>query len=319
MINDLLHYHQVERIQHHISCRADCVAFRQWTPAGESQLTWQQVGTRITHIASALLAMNVDVQERVAIFANNSMAWSLADLAILHLRAISVPLYATHTPAQAAFILNDAAVRILFVGDQAQMDAAMALRGDCPGLQHIIVFNDEVDLRGCDIARYLSQVEHEADVANFQPQLTERIASRDLKDLFTLIYTSGTTGEPKGVMLDYCNMAAQLYLHDERLSVNEHDVSLSFLPLSHVFERAWSFFIMHTGAQNVFLPNTDWVREAMVAVQPTVMCAVPRFYEKIFSAVKKRSHVRRCYAGHYSTGRWLVVNVNSCGSEQANH
>ncbi|QHA86610.1 AMP-dependent synthetase/ligase [Serratia rhizosphaerae] len=288
MTRNLQHYHLIQRIQQQRSQRADCVAFRQWTPAGENRLTWRQVGTHMDHIASALLALGVEVQERVAIFANNSMAWSLADLAILQLRAVSVPLYATHTAAQAAFILNDADIRILFVGDQAQMDAAIALRGVCPQLTQIIAFNDAVELHGCEIACYLKQLERDADVERYQAQLDERISARELQDLFTLIYTSGTTGEPKGVMLDYRNMAAQLNQHDERLTVGEEDVSLSFLPLSHVFERAWSFFIMHSGAQNVFLPNTDWVREAMTAVRPTVMCAVPRFYEKIFSAVHER-------------------------------
>ncbi|MGW1443756.1 AMP-dependent synthetase/ligase [Serratia rhizosphaerae] len=288
MTRHLQHYHLIQRIQQQRSQRAECIAFRQWTPEGENRLSWRQVGTHMDHIASALLALGVEVQERVAIFANNSMAWSLTDLAILQLRAVSVPLYATHTAAQAAFILNDADIRILFVGDQAQMDAAIALRGVCPQLTQIIAFNDAVELHGCEIACYLNQLERDADVERYQAQLDERINGRELQDLFTLIYTSGTTGEPKGVMLDYRNMAAQLYQHDERLTVGEADVSLSFLPLSHVFERAWSFFIMHSDAQNVFLPNTDWVREAMTAVQPTVMCAVPRFYEKIFSAVHEK-------------------------------
>ncbi|MHC5176761.1 AMP-dependent synthetase/ligase [Serratia rhizosphaerae] len=288
MTRHLQHYHLIQRIQQQRSQRAECIAFRQWTPEGETRLSWRQVGTHMDHIASALLALGVEVQERVAIFANNSMAWSLTDLAILQLRAVSVPLYATHTAAQAAFILNDADIRILFVGDQAQMDAAIALRGVCPQLTQIIAFNDAVELHGCEIACYLNQLERDADVERYQAQLDERINGRELQDLFTLIYTSGTTGEPKGVMLDYRNMAAQLYQHDERLTVGEADVSLSFLPLSHVFERAWSFFIMHSDAQNVFLPNTDWVREAMTAVQPTVMCAVPRFYEKIFSAVHEK-------------------------------
>ncbi|AGB81049.1 AMP-forming long-chain acyl-CoA synthetase [Serratia sp. FGI94] len=288
MTRNLQHYHLIQRIQQQRSQRADCIAFRQWTPVGETRLTWRQVGVHMDSIASALLALGVEVQERVAIFANNSMAWSLTDLAILQLRAVSVPLYATHTAAQAAFVLNDADIRILFVGDQTQMDAAIALRGVCPQLAKIIVFNEAVDLHGCEIACYLNQLERDADVKRYQAQLDERINGCELQDLFTLIYTSGTTGEPKGVMLDYRNMAAQLCQHDDRLTVGEEDVSLSFLPLSHVFERAWSFFIMHSGAQNVFLPNTDWVREAMTAVRPTVMCAVPRFYEKIFSAVHEK-------------------------------
>ncbi|CAI1804524.1 AMP-dependent synthetase/ligase [Serratia proteamaculans] len=310
MINNLLQYHLTHRIQHQISQRADRTAFRQWSPTGETQLTWQQVDTHINHIASALLALGTDVQERIAIFANNSMAWSLADLAILRLRGVSVPLYATNTPAQAAFIINDADIRILFVGEQAQLDAAIALRGVCPQLNHIIVFDDGVDLRGCEIAQHLSTFEREADPAAFEAQIQQRIADCDLRDLFTLIYTSGTTGEPKGVMLDYRNLAAQLYLHDERLTVTEEDVSLSFLPMSHVFERAWSFFIMHSGAQNVFLPNTDWVREAMTAVRPTLMCAVPRFYEKIFSAVHEK--VARAPWLRRALFHWAIV----CGERK---
>lgn len=273
-------------------------------------MTWKQVDTHINLIASALLALGADVQERIAIFANNCMAWSLADLAILQLRGVSVPLYATNTPAQAAFIINDADIRVLFVGEQAQLDAAIALRGVCPQLSHIIVFDDSVDLHGCEIAQHLSTFEREVDVAAFSFQLQQRIADCDLRDLFTLIYTSGTTGEPKGVMLDYRNLAAQLYLHDERLTVNEEDVSLSFLPMSHVFERAWSFFIMHSGAQNVFLPNTDWVREAMTAVRPTLMCAVPRFYEKIFSAVHEK--VARAPWLRRALFHWAIV----CGERK---
>jgi long-chain acyl-CoA synthetase len=310
MINNLLQYHLTHRIQHQISQRADCTAFRQWSPSGESQLTWRQVDTNINRIASALLALGTDVQERIAIFANNCMAWSLADLAVLRLRGVSVPLYATNTPAQAAFIINDADIRILFVGEQAQLDAAIALRGVCPQLIHIIVFDDDADLRGCEIAQHLSTFERAADLAAFESQLQQRIADCCLQDLFTLIYTSGTTGEPKGVMLDYRNLAAQLYLHDGRLTVNEEDVSLSFLPMSHVFERAWSFFIMHSGAQNVFLPNTDWVREAMTAVRPTLMCAVPRFYEKIFSAVHEK--VARAPWLRRALFHWAIV----CGERK---
>lgn len=310
MINNLLQYHLTHRIQHQISHRADRTAFRQWSPDGETQLTWGQVDVHINRIASALLALGTEIQERIAIFANNGMAWSLADLAILQLRAVSVPLYATNTPAQAAFIINDADIRILFVGEQAQLDAAIALRGVCPQLSHIIVLDDATDLRGCDIARHLSAVERGADVDAFKQQRRERIADCDLRDLFTLIYTSGTTGEPKGVMLDYRNLAAQLYLHDERLTVNEDDVSLSFLPISHVFERIWSFFIMHSGAQNVYLPNTDWVREAMTAVRPTLMCAVPRFYEKIFSAVHEK--VARAPWLRRALFHWAIV----CGERK---
>ncbi|RLM28145.1 long-chain fatty acid--CoA ligase [Brenneria alni] len=288
MNNHLQQYHVVRRVQQQIEHCSGRAALREWTPDGERRLTWAQAGKRIQRIASALLAQGLDVQERAAIFSHNSMNWSLVDLAMLHLRAISVPIYATNTAAQAAFIINDADIRTIFVGGQTQFDALLALQETCPQLRHIIVMDDGMDLRGCDIAVSLREFEAQAVDAYWREELQRRIDSRDLNDLFTLIYTSGTTGEPKGVMLDYTNMAMQLKLHDQRLSVSDADISLCFLPLSHVFERAWSFFVMHSGAQNVYLSDTNQVRAAMQAVKPTVMCAVPRFYEKVYRAIHEK-------------------------------
>ncbi|MFV4845360.1 AMP-dependent synthetase/ligase [Edwardsiella tarda] len=287
MIKALENYHLVARIQGQIHNSPDRIALRDWSPTADFAYRWREVGAQVSRLARALLAWGVEVQERVAIFAHNSVAWSLADLAILHLRAVTVPIYATNTASQAAYILNDASVRILFVDGQAQYDAVLALRSDCPQLRHIIVLTRDVDLRGCEIACHLDDLAH-AEHEIYAEPLAQRIAEATLDDLFTLIYTSGTTGEPKGVMLDYRNLAAQLYLHDARLNVSDQDVSLCFLPLSHVFERAWSFYVMHSGAQNVYLHDTNLVREAMQAVRPTMMCAVPRFYEKIFSAVQAK-------------------------------
>lgn len=289
MIHKLHQYHLVRRLRQQVSDRSELVAFREWSPEGEKQLNWQQIDEHVTRISTALLSLGAAIQERIGIFANNSMAWSLVDLAILQLRGVSVPLYATNTAAQAAYIVNDADVRILFVGEQSQFDIAITLQPLCPQLAHIIVLDPSVDLRGCEYAQHLADFEQQQQPDTVQQHLlTTRIEACDLDDLFTLIYTSGTTGEPKGVMLDYRNMAAQLYLHDQRLTLTPQDVSLSFLPLSHVFERAWSFYVMHTGAQNVYIRNTDWVRSAMQAVKPTVMCAVPRFYEKVFSAINDK-------------------------------
>lgn len=287
MINELNKYHLVERIQQQIKTIPQRVALREWSAQGETSFTWQQVGRRVEKLALALCALGVDVQDRVAIFAHNSVSWTLVDLAILHLRAITVPVYSTNTAGQTAFVLNDADVRILFVDGQSQYNAALALRGVCPQLEHIIVMSDNIDMQGCEIASTLDNFAASAQ-ESYLPQLAERIAQADMSDLFTLIYTSGTTGEPKGVMLNYTNMGAQLRLHDKRLTVTADDVSLCFLPLSHVFERAWSFYVMHSGAQNVYLGDTNQVREAMQSVKPTVMCAVPRFYEKIFSAIHEK-------------------------------
>ena len=158
------------------------------------------------------------------------------------------------------------------------------------------------------IARHVSDITVSDSALDAEREA--RISASDLNDLFTLIYTSGTTGEAKGVMLDYRSMATQLKQHEKRLTISDHDISLCFLPLAHVFERAWSFFVMHCGAQNVFLRDTDLVRDALQAVKPTVMCAVPRFYEKVFSAI----HDKVARAG--TVKKWLFHWAVSQGKEK---
>ncbi|MGO3684564.1 MAG: AMP-dependent synthetase/ligase [Proteus vulgaris] len=285
--NNLHDYHVIRRLQMQFLHRGNNIAYRQWDVKHNIEMSWEEVEKKTRALSNALLEMGVSVQENIGIFSQNTIDWSLADIASLQLRAVTVPLYATSSVEQAAYILNDANIRILFVGDQKQYDIASALLALCPQLEHIIVFNSDVVLNANTPSCYLDSL-----INNTQYQhddvLAQRIHECNLDDLFTLIYTSGTTGEPKGVMLDYTSLASQLYLHDERLSLSDEDVSLCFLPLSHVFERAWSFYVMHTGAVNVYLTDTHAVREAMSTVKPTVMCAVPRFYEKVYSAIQDK-------------------------------
>ncbi|MEX6157358.1 AMP-dependent synthetase/ligase [Providencia manganoxydans] len=284
---NLYPYHLVNRLHNRFSAveSASRIAFSQWHNGQQSELTWKEVEQLSSSIARRLLSLNVAIQENIGLFAHNSMNWSLVDLAVLQLKAVTVPLYATSSLEQAAYIINDANIRILFVGEQEQYHIVCQLKSHCPQLIAIVVLNSDVELLESDIPSYHLSHFIEQNTAEYQDELNRRIAAHNLSDLFTIIYTSGTTGEPKGVMLDYYNMAAQLYLHDQRLKLTSDDVSLSFLPLSHVFERAWSFYVMHTGARNVYLTDTNAVREALADVKPTVMCAVPRFYEKVYSAV----------------------------------
>ncbi|EKT64911.1 long-chain-fatty-acid--CoA ligase [Providencia burhodogranariea DSM 19968] len=291
MITENLYpYHLVNRLQSWFNSidSASRIAFSQWHNGQVSQLTWKEVREHSSAIACHLLELNVATQENIGLFAHNSMNWSLVDLAVMQLKAVTVPLYATSSIQQAAYIINDADIRILFVGAQEQYQIACQLKPLCPQLTTIVVLNGDVELVDCPIpSLHLSSFIEQAQ-SKYQDELNKRIAAHNLSDLFTIIYTSGTTGEPKGVMLDYYNMATQLYVHEHRLKLNSDDISLSFLPLSHIFERAWSFYVMHTGAQNVYLTDTNAVRDALVDVKPTVMCAVPRFYEKVYSAIQSK-------------------------------
>nr|WP_255705572.1 long-chain fatty acid--CoA ligase [Xenorhabdus sp. PB61.4] len=305
----------ITRLQQQVSKYPEKIAFRQWSASEQLEMSWQDVDSKTKSIARSLLSLEVGIQEKIGIFADNSMAWSLSDLAILQLRAVTVPLYATSSRDQAAFILNDAGVRILFVGGQEQYDIALTLLVFCPQLNHLVVLDESVDLKECPQALYLSAFIAD-DRPQYQAELDSRIAGLDLHDLFTLIYTSGTTGEPKGVMLDYQNIAAQLYLHDQRLTLTEQDISLSFLPLSHIFERAWSYYVMHTGALNVYLTDTNFVREAMLDVRPTVMCSVPRLYEKIHSAILEK--VSRAPFWRRMIFQWAIKRGERRWSRQLN-
>lgn len=285
--NNLHDYHIIRRLQMQFLHSGNKIAYRQWDAKRNIEMSWALVEKKTHALSNALLEMGVNVQENIGIFSQNTIDWTLADIASLQLRAVTVPLYATSSVEQAAYILNDANIRILFVGDQKQYDIVSELLALCPQLEHIIVFNSDVVLNENIPSYYLENLINQLQYQH-DDVLKQRINECSLDDLFTLIYTSGTTGEPKGVMLDYTSLASQLYLHDERLSLSDKDVSLCFLPLSHVFERAWSFYVMHTGAVNVYLTDTHAVREAMSAVKPTVMCAVPRFYEKVYSAIQDK-------------------------------
>lgn len=285
--NNLYDYHIVKRLQTQFFSRKNHIAYKQWDTQCNIDLSWETLAKKTRALSNALLNMGVDIQENVGIFSQNMIDWSIADIATLQLRAVTVPLYATSSVDQAAYVLNDANIRILFVGEQKQYDIVAELLQQCPHIEQVIVFDNNVVLDEHIPSCYLSSLINET-VFKYDDELQQRINDCRLDDLFTLIYTSGTTGEPKGVMLDYTNLASQLYLHDERLSLSDNDVSLCFLPLSHVFERAWSFYVMHTGALNVYLKDTHAVRDAMSDVKPTVMCAVPRFYEKVYSAIQDK-------------------------------
>ncbi|MDO6499848.1 AMP-dependent synthetase/ligase [Photobacterium sanguinicancri] len=280
-------FHLVNRIRTQIARLGDRAALRHQVADEWQDITWSEFGAQIQELAISMLAKGLNVQDKVGIFSNNMPNWTVADMATLYCRAVTVPIYPTSTPDQAAYIINNADMRILFVGEQAQHDAAVQIAEQCPELEHIVVMCDDVILADNPLVSRLSEfvTEHSIEAEN---ALTERLDNIAMDDLLTLIYTSGTTGTPKGVMLDYTNIASQLESHDTNLALDEGDSSLCFLPLSHVFERAWTFFVLHRGGVNCYLSDTNKVREALADVKPNVMAAVPRVYEKIYSSVYEK-------------------------------
>lgn len=210
--------------------------------------------------------------------------WTVADFATQQIRGVAVSIYATSTSHQAAYIINDAQIKVLFVGDQEQYDNAIEVFDRCESLTTIVAMKKELHLRHHKAGIHWIDFTEQGGKAE-KEEMMQRIEDANMEDLVTLIYTSGTTGEPKGVMLDYVNFISQFEAHSELVDFTEKDVNLSFLPLSHVFERTWSMYVFYNGATNCYLEDVKLIKEALVEAKPHVMCAVPRFYEKIFSAI----------------------------------
>ena len=290
-------FHLVTRLASQAAHYGDREALRYWENGQLCSLSWRVFYEEIQKIANALLHYQVGVQENIGIFAPNSPQWTMVDMAAAHIRACAVPIYATNTADQAAYIINNAGIKILFVGEKEQYEKVAQIRQACPELQLVVLFNEALLKEGGASVCTLSQFIAVPQGKIYEAELKERFDQRNLQDFYTIIYTSGTTGNPKGVLIDYENVAYQFINHDDRLAVVEGNVSMSFLPLSHVYERMWVAYVFHKGVINCYLDDTNRVAEALKEVKPHYMCVVPRLLEKIYTKiyenVGKQSLVKR--------------------------
>ncbi|MGS0726207.1 AMP-binding protein, partial [Shewanella sp. 0m-11] len=247
-------YHVVRLIQQQSQSLGDAIALEGFeTAAPWHQVSWTQFDTITSKIARVLIQFGIESHDRAVILSQNCPQWTCADLGLLKAKAVVVPIYPTSTMEQAAYIVNDAAAKLIFVGDAAQYAMACELAAQCDSLTSVVVFDQSVELQDKQNHFYLDELlARELDVAA-DAELEKRLNDKNLDDLLTLIYTSGTTGDPKGVMLDYRNIASMVRQHDTLLPFTPGDVSLAFLPLSHVFERGWSFYVLCRGGRNVYL------------------------------------------------------------------
>ncbi|MDV7138253.1 long-chain fatty acid--CoA ligase [Maribacter sp. TH_r10] len=251
-------------------------------------ISWTDFGNRIEKLSKALLHFGISEQQNVAIFAENMPNWIIADLAIMGVRAVSIPIYATNSKKEAEYVINDAEVSLLFVGNQNEYDKAYELLETSACLKLIVALTNTIELRSSENSVYLEDFVTIEPNGQIETELQKRYYERDINDLASIIYTSGTTGEPKGVMLDYTNFGSSLVAHDFELNVSEKDVSLSFLPLSHVYERSWVFFCLYKGIEIYFNQDPKKIADVLKEVKPTLMCTVPRIFEKIFAAIQDK-------------------------------
>jgi len=254
---------------------------------GWKELSWKKFGEIVFKTANALKDSGVEENDKVAIYAENSAEWMIFDLAAMSIGAITVPIYSTNNAEQAEFILKDSGAKIVLVGDQTQYDGCLEIlkKEDTDNLLKTII----VSKKAVWIKKEFSSFYLEDFIAKSSPEL--EVIPKNEDDLATIIYTSGTTGMPKGVMLTHGNFIKAFDAHFEFFKFKnfEEELSLAFLPLTHVFERSWSLLCLYGGARVYFLEDPKNIAKALEEVKPTMMCAVPRFFQKVYAGVLEKA------------------------------
>ncbi len=287
-------YHHLSVVVHRQAEKyGDRVAlkYRDYDVGRWNAVSWNEFSQTVRLVSDALLALGVEVQENVGIFSQNMPECLYVDFGAYAVRAVTVPLYATGSPAQVQYILNDAHIRFLFVGEQYQYDTALRVAALCPALRRVVIFDRKVrkDSRDRSLSVYFDEFLAPGRGLPRRSKTEARTASVSSADIANILYTSGTTGDPKGVMLMHSNYMEAFRTHEIRIpSLTDRDVSLSFLPLTHVFERGWTYVCLQRGAQVCINLRPQDVLTSLREIRPTVMCSVPRFWEKVYRGVHER-------------------------------
>jgi long-chain acyl-CoA synthetase len=244
------------------------------------------LGDRVRRVALGLQELGIQPGERVAILSENRPEWAIADYACLTASLTDVPLYPNLPSDQACYILRDSGAVAVFVSDEKQAAKVAAARASVPGLRHVISFasakHDGADFTMAEVEARGAAVDDEARRTRYR----EHALAVKPDDLATLIYTSGTTGEPKGVMLTHDNLYSNTMTAAVQIPFAGKDTGLSFLPLSHIFERmAGHYLMLHVGCSIAYAESMDTVPVDMQIVRPTIVLSVPRLYEKMYARV----------------------------------
>lgn len=284
------------------------------------KISWREFSDKVMLTAKAMAEFGIKVQENIGVYSQNMPQCLYTDFGAYGNRVISIPMYATNSPGQIEYIINDAKIHTLFVGEQLQYNNAFKVQKDSKYLERLVVFDPAVKMNPEDkTSIYFDDFLRLGDNAHAESTVKIRMTEAVPEDLATIIYTSGTTGESKGVMLPHSCYLEAMRIHDVRLPlVTDKDLSMSFLPMTHIFEKAWCYYCLHKGVTIAINQDPKMIQKTLPEVHPTLMCNVPRFWEKVYAGVHEKINsaspaMKKIFLDAIETGRKYNLEYKNKG------
>lgn len=318
----MIYYHYAELIHRQADKYGSRTALKQRDNASGKwlKISWREFSDKVMLAAKAMAEYGVGVQENIGVYSQNMPQCLYTDFGAYANRIVSIPMYATSSPGQIEYIIDDAKIQTLFVGEQLQYNNAFQVQKASQYLKRIVIFDSAVKLNPNDkTSVYFDDFLRLGDTTHAETKVKIRMNEAVPEDLATIIYTSGTTGVSKGVILHHSNFLEAMRIHDVRLpQVTDKDTSISFLPLTHIFEKAWSYYCLHKGVKIAINLDPKMIQKTLPEVHPTLMCNVPRFWEKVYAGVHDKIYssspaVRKIFLDAIETGRLYNLEYKNKG------
>ena len=297
----------------------EALIYRDFGGTEWQSMSWRQFSATVNQVSNALLNLGVKVQENLGVFSQNSVQYLFCDFGAWGIRAVTIPFYATSSEQQIKFMLADAKVRFLFVGEQDQYDKAHRVFPMCDTLERIIVYDRQVKLaEGDQSTMYFDDFLKLGDGLPRQSEVESRRREASMDDIANILYTSGTTGDSKGVILTCGQYHAAMVANGKCVPVGEDDRVLNFLPFTHIFEKGWKILCLTVGARLIVNTYPQEVQQTMRQTHPTCMSSVPRFWEKVYMGVQEKIEAagpvqRKIFRHAFEVGRKHNIEYLSKG------
>lgn len=320
----MIYYHYAELILRQAEKYGSRTAlkFRNDETGKWQKISWKEFADKVMLTAEAMAEFGIEVQENIGVYSQNMPQCLYTDFGAYANRVVSIPMYATSSPAQIEYIINDARIQTLFVGEQLQYNNAFKVQKTSDVLKRIVVFDPTVKLNPEDkTSMFFDDFIRLGNTTHAETTVKVRMNEANDNDLATIMYTSGTTGESKGVMLYHYNYKEAMRIHDIRLQmITDKDLSMCFLPLTHIFEKAWCYYCLHCGVTVAINHDPKKIQQTLPEVRPTCMSNVPRFWEKVYTGVQEKIDssapiMQKIFRDAIETGRQYNLEYKNKGKK----